>query len=192
MDYISRLDKYDANDIAQIAIGSKLYEEAFAVFKKQEQHTDAVQVRWYRWIVLYRLFLIRLFTGVDWSHSRFGSRSRVCWSCRRSCGALVVGQSSSISCFYLFDLNKIKFFLLFVVEWRTYQRIHWIVSQSRWSWMLSWTHCGSWRSRIVSRTKAKKKKEFSLNICFICLDMKKLSNICACAVPNSPMHLLTL
>jgi len=44
MDYISRLDKYDANDIAQIAIGSKLYEEAFAVFKKQEQHTDAVQV----------------------------------------------------------------------------------------------------------------------------------------------------
>lgn len=58
MDYISRLDKYDANDIAQIAIGSKLYEEAFAVFKKQEQHTDAVQVRWYRWIVLESLFLI--------------------------------------------------------------------------------------------------------------------------------------
>ena len=30
MEYIQRLDNYDAPDIANIAIGSELYEEAFA------------------------------------------------------------------------------------------------------------------------------------------------------------------
>jgi len=36
MEYISRLDNYDAPDIANIAIGAELYEEAFAIFKKFE------------------------------------------------------------------------------------------------------------------------------------------------------------
>ena len=44
MDYINRLDNYDAPDIAQIAISSELYEEAFAIFKKFEVNTSAVQV----------------------------------------------------------------------------------------------------------------------------------------------------
>ena len=34
MEYIMHLDHYDAPDIANIAISSELYEEAFAIFKK--------------------------------------------------------------------------------------------------------------------------------------------------------------
>lgn len=44
MEYITRLDNYDAPDIASIAIGSELYEEAFAIFKKFEVNTSAIQV----------------------------------------------------------------------------------------------------------------------------------------------------
>lgn len=44
MEYIQRLDNYDAPDIANIAIGSELYEEAFAIFKKFDVNTSAVQV----------------------------------------------------------------------------------------------------------------------------------------------------
>jgi clathrin heavy chain len=44
MEYINRLDNYDAPDIANIAISSELYEEAFAIFKKFEVNTSAVQV----------------------------------------------------------------------------------------------------------------------------------------------------
>jgi len=44
MEYINRLDNYDAPDIANIAIGSELYEEAFAIFKKFDVNTSAVQV----------------------------------------------------------------------------------------------------------------------------------------------------
>ncbi|XP_054155438.1 clathrin heavy chain 1-like isoform X3 [Oppia nitens] len=44
MEYINRLDNYDAPDIANIAIGSELYEEAFAIFKKFEVNTSAIQV----------------------------------------------------------------------------------------------------------------------------------------------------
>ncbi len=44
MEYITRLDNYDAPDIANIAISSELYEEAFAIFKKFEVNTSAVQV----------------------------------------------------------------------------------------------------------------------------------------------------
>ncbi|KAK0417358.1 hypothetical protein QR680_012963 [Steinernema hermaphroditum] len=44
MEYIQKLDNYDAPDIANIAIGSNLYEEAFAIFKKFEVNTSAVQV----------------------------------------------------------------------------------------------------------------------------------------------------
>ena len=44
MDYINRLDNYDAPDIANIAIGNQLFEEAFAIFKKFDVNTSAVQV----------------------------------------------------------------------------------------------------------------------------------------------------
>ncbi|VDP34965.1 unnamed protein product [Soboliphyme baturini] len=44
MEYIQRLDNYDAPDIANIAISSELYEEAFAIFKKFEVNTSAIQV----------------------------------------------------------------------------------------------------------------------------------------------------
>ena len=44
MEYINRLDNYDAPDVANIAIESQLYEEAFAIFKKFEVNSSAVQV----------------------------------------------------------------------------------------------------------------------------------------------------
>ncbi|KAK9449233.1 uncharacterized protein V1518DRAFT_417454 [Limtongia smithiae] len=44
MDYIQRLDSYDAADIAQIAIDNGLYEEALEVYKKQKSHTAAIGV----------------------------------------------------------------------------------------------------------------------------------------------------
>uniref|UniRef100_A0A671RCM6 Clathrin heavy chain n=1 Tax=Sinocyclocheilus anshuiensis TaxID=1608454 RepID=A0A671RCM6_9TELE len=44
MEYISRLDNYDAPDIANIAISSELYEEAFSIFKKFDVNTSAIQV----------------------------------------------------------------------------------------------------------------------------------------------------
>ncbi len=44
MEYINRLDKYDAPDIANIAIGSELYEEAFAIFSKFKHHVNAIEV----------------------------------------------------------------------------------------------------------------------------------------------------
>ena len=45
MEYINRLDNYDAPDIAKIAIGSELYEEAFAIFKKFDVNTSAIEVQ---------------------------------------------------------------------------------------------------------------------------------------------------
>lgn len=45
MEYINRLDNYDAPDIANIAINNELYEEAFAIFKKFDVNTSAIQVR---------------------------------------------------------------------------------------------------------------------------------------------------
>lgn len=44
MDYINRLNNYDAPDIANIAIGSDLFEEAFAIFKKNNQDAEAISV----------------------------------------------------------------------------------------------------------------------------------------------------
>jgi clathrin heavy chain len=44
MEYINRLDNYDAPDIASIAIDNSLFEEAFAIFKKFDVHTEAVKV----------------------------------------------------------------------------------------------------------------------------------------------------
>jgi clathrin heavy chain len=44
MNFINRLDIDDAPDIANIAINSHLYEEVFAIFKKFEVNTSAIQV----------------------------------------------------------------------------------------------------------------------------------------------------
>lgn len=51
MEYISRLDNYDAPDIANIAISNELFEEAFAIFKKFDVNTSAVQVRHHFFLV---------------------------------------------------------------------------------------------------------------------------------------------
>jgi len=45
MEYINRLDNYDAPDIANIAISNQLFEEAFAIFKKFDVNASAIQVR---------------------------------------------------------------------------------------------------------------------------------------------------
>lgn len=44
MNYINRLDKYDAPDIANVAVASGLAEEAFTIFKKFKLHVDAIEV----------------------------------------------------------------------------------------------------------------------------------------------------
>ncbi|XP_063560851.1 clathrin heavy chain 2 isoform X5 [Gorilla gorilla gorilla] len=44
MEYISRLDNYDALDIASIAVSSALYEEAFTIFHKFDMNASAIQV----------------------------------------------------------------------------------------------------------------------------------------------------
>ncbi|VDL17052.1 unnamed protein product [Hymenolepis diminuta] len=44
MEYISKLDNYDAPDVANIAITHGLYEEAFAIFKKFEVNNLAMKV----------------------------------------------------------------------------------------------------------------------------------------------------
>ncbi|KAL9644530.1 hypothetical protein ABK040_009394 [Willaertia magna] len=44
MDYINRLDKYDAPDIAEIAVKNGLYEEAFVMYSKNKLNTDAIRV----------------------------------------------------------------------------------------------------------------------------------------------------
>lgn len=44
MDYITRLNNFDAPDIANIAIGAGLYEEAFTIYKKYDQHANAARV----------------------------------------------------------------------------------------------------------------------------------------------------
>lgn len=44
MDYINKLDNYDAPDIANIAVGSELFEEAFVIFHKFNFNVQAIQV----------------------------------------------------------------------------------------------------------------------------------------------------
>ncbi|CAM2716734.1 unnamed protein product [Rotaria socialis] len=44
MDYINRLENYDAPDIANIAISNQLFEEAFSIYKEFEVATSAIQV----------------------------------------------------------------------------------------------------------------------------------------------------
>lgn len=44
MEYVKKLDNYDAPDIANIAIGSELFEEAFTIYNKYEQYVNAILV----------------------------------------------------------------------------------------------------------------------------------------------------
>lgn len=44
MEYVRRLDNYDGADIAQVAVGEELFEEAFAIHQKFEQHDEAIGV----------------------------------------------------------------------------------------------------------------------------------------------------
>lgn len=44
MDYINRLDNYDAVDIAKIALEVGLYEEVLVIYRKQGLHSDALDI----------------------------------------------------------------------------------------------------------------------------------------------------
>lgn len=44
MEYVKRLNAYDAPDIANIAVGSELYEEAFTIYDKYDQHAEAIGI----------------------------------------------------------------------------------------------------------------------------------------------------
>lgn len=44
VNYINKLENYDAAEIAKIAIDHGLYEEAFVIYKKYEQHVNAINV----------------------------------------------------------------------------------------------------------------------------------------------------
>lgn len=46
MDYINRLDNFDGDELAEIALDDKyqLYDEAFAIYKKVGDHEKAAQV----------------------------------------------------------------------------------------------------------------------------------------------------
>ncbi|KAI9006215.1 clathrin D6 coat As full-length triskelion [Gaertneriomyces semiglobifer] len=44
MEYITRMDNYDAPEIANLAVGAELFEEAFTIYKKYDQHVEAVTV----------------------------------------------------------------------------------------------------------------------------------------------------
>lgn len=44
MEYINRLDNFDAGDVANIAIGAELYEEAYAIYQKFDRQDDAIDV----------------------------------------------------------------------------------------------------------------------------------------------------
>lgn len=75
MEYINRLDNYDAPDIANIAISNELFEEAFAIFRKFDVNTSAVQVG-ALFLCLLPIILHRdsillngsCFSGSDWAH----------------------------------------------------------------------------------------------------------------------------
>ena len=44
MDYVNRLDAFNGPEVGEIAAGSELYEEAFAIFKKFNLHVDAMKI----------------------------------------------------------------------------------------------------------------------------------------------------
>lgn len=52
MEYINKLDNYDAPDIANIAISNELFEEAFAIFKKFDVNTSAIQVSGWNTVII--------------------------------------------------------------------------------------------------------------------------------------------
>lgn len=87
MEYINRLDNYDAPDIANIAINNELYEEAFAIFKKFDVNTSAIQVlieqvgnldRAYEFAERYSIYIpyFILYTLITWTASCVGATSR--------------------------------------------------------------------------------------------------------------------
>lgn len=61
MDYINRLDNYDAPDIASIAINNELFEEAFAIFKKFNVNQSAIQVRFFFIVSKSKIILLCIF-----------------------------------------------------------------------------------------------------------------------------------
>jgi len=44
LEYVNRFNNYDASEVANIAISSMLYEEAFAIYKKFKMNTSAISV----------------------------------------------------------------------------------------------------------------------------------------------------
>jgi len=44
MEYVNRLENYDANGVAHVAIDNGLFEEAFSIFKKFDINTEAIKV----------------------------------------------------------------------------------------------------------------------------------------------------
>ncbi|KAI8884708.1 clathrin heavy chain [Backusella circina FSU 941] len=44
MDYINRLENFDASDVAEVCIGENLFEEAFTIYKKHDVDANAVDV----------------------------------------------------------------------------------------------------------------------------------------------------
>ncbi|KAG2194961.1 hypothetical protein INT47_002817 [Mucor saturninus] len=44
MDYINRLDNFDASDVAEVCIGENLFEEAFTIYKKHNVDANAIDV----------------------------------------------------------------------------------------------------------------------------------------------------
>ncbi|KAI9320245.1 hypothetical protein BX666DRAFT_2104787 [Dichotomocladium elegans] len=44
MDYISRLDNFDASEVAEVCNGESLYEEAFSIYKKYNENASAMDV----------------------------------------------------------------------------------------------------------------------------------------------------
>lgn len=44
MDYINRLDNFDASDVAEVCIGENLFEEAFTIYKKHDVDANAIDV----------------------------------------------------------------------------------------------------------------------------------------------------
>ncbi|KAL9558012.1 hypothetical protein MBANPS3_001112 [Mucor bainieri] len=44
MDYINRLDNFDASDVAEVCIGENLFEEAFVIYKKHSVDANAIDV----------------------------------------------------------------------------------------------------------------------------------------------------
>ena len=70
MDYINRLSNYDMPDIANIAVGSELYEEALVIFKKAELHREAAKVYIYTHVYIYIYIYIYVYI--------YTRRARIC------------------------------------------------------------------------------------------------------------------